>query len=156
MHPTSRACISAIALLGLGAASTGCGAVVYTADVISAGSVVAEAEAAGAAELSPYEFYAAREYLTKAREEASEAAYEDAIRFADEAGRLGLLARDQSRSARSIRTSGGDAVETPSAPATTTPTSTAPASTTPASTAPASTPDTSDENERPPGQRGAR
>lgn len=150
MHPTSRACFSAIALLGLGAASTGCGAVVYTADVISAGSVVAEAEAAGAAELSPYEFYAAREYLTKAREEASEAAYEDAIRFADEAGRLGRLARDQSRSARSTRTSGGDTAATPSVPATT------PATTTPASTTPASTPDSSDENERPPGQRGAR
>lgn len=145
MHPTSRAWFSAIALFGLGAASTGCGAVVYTADVISAGSVVAEAEAAGAAELSPYEFYAAREYLTKAREEASEAAYEDAIRFADEAGRLGRLARDQSRSARSTRTSGGDAVP-----------ATAPATTTPASTTPASPPDTSDENERPPGQRGAR
>ena len=150
MHPTSRACFSAIVLLVLGATSTGCGAVVYTADVISAGSVVAEAEAAGAAELSPYEFYAAREYLTKAREEASEAAYEDAIRFADEAGRLGRLARDQSRSARSTRTSGGDAAATPSVPATT------PATTTPPSTTPASTPDSSDENERPPGQRGAR
>ena len=137
MHPTSRACISAIALLGLGAASTGCGPVVYTADVISAGSVVAEAEAAGAAELSPYEFYAAREYLTKAREEASEAAYEDAIRFADEAGRLGRLARDQSRSARSTRTSGGDAVATPTALASPAPASPAPAPTAPASPAPA-------------------
>lgn len=119
--------------------STGCGAVVYTADVISAGSVVAEAEAAGAAELSPYEFYAAREYLTKAREEASEAAYEDAIRFADEAGRLGRLARDQSRAARSTRTSGGAAAPSPSVAA--------PAD----DAAPA---ETNDENERPPGQRG--
>ena len=123
--------------------STGCGAVVYTADVISAGSVLAEAEAAGAAELSPYEFYAAREYLTKAREEASEAAYEDAIRFADEAGRLGRLARDQSRAARSTRTSGGAAAPSPSVAAS-------------APTDEAAPTETSDENELPPGQRGGR
>ena len=144
MHPTPRACFAAIALLGLGVASTGCGAVVYTADVISAGSAVAEAEAAGAAELSPYEFYAAREYLTKAREEASEAAYEDAIRFADEAGRLGRLARDQARAARGTRTSGDER-------ATATPTA-APAVATPATPSPAAG-ERDVENERPPGQR---
>ena len=149
MNPTPRACFAAIALLGLGVASTGCGAVVYTANVISAGSAVAEAEAAGAAELSPYEFYAAREYLMKAREEASEAAYEDAIRFADEAGRLGRLARDQARSARGTRTSGDEQRSQPTA------TATAPTAA-PATAASASSPAASErdvENERPPGQR---
>ncbi len=146
MHPTPRACFAAIALLGLGVASTGCGAVVYTADVISAGSAVAEAEAAGAAELSPYEFYAAREYLTKAREEASEAAYEDAIRFADEAGRLGRLARDQARAARGTRTSGDERATAARAP------TAAPAVATPATPSPAAS-ERDVENERPPGQR---
>lgn len=150
MHPNPRACFAAVLLLGLSASSTGCGAVVYTADVISAGSVVAEAEAAGAAELSPYEYYAAREYLTKAREEASEAAYEDAIRFADEAGRLGRLARDQARSARGTRTSGSERA-TPETSATET--SAAAPATTPAAASPAQTNDRDVENELPPGQQ---
>ncbi len=94
-----------IGMLGL---ASGCGAVVYTADVISAESVVAEAEHAGAPELSPYEYYAAREYLLEAHEEASEASYEDAIRYAQAAGRLGREARDAAQRHRDERAADAD------------------------------------------------
>lgn len=84
-----------LALLAAIAAATlsGCGAALYQIDVISAESVVSEAEHAGAADLAPYEYYAAREYLAEAHHEASEAAYEDALRYAQIAGRLGREAR---------------------------------------------------------------
>jgi hypothetical protein len=72
---------------------SGCGAVLYQIDVITAETVVTEAEHAGAAALAPYEYYAAREYLAEAHHEASEAAYEDALRYAQIAGRLGREAR---------------------------------------------------------------
>lgn len=101
---TSKLC-GAIALAATFVGSSGCGAVVYTADVISAGSVVAEAEQAGAADLAPYEFYAAQEYLAEAREEASEASYEDAIRYAQAAGRLAREAQSIARRTRSERRS---------------------------------------------------
>lgn len=87
----------------------GCGAALYTIDVIAAETVVAEAEQAGAADLAPYELYAAREYLQKAREEASEASYEDALRYAQAAGRLAREAsalaqrrRDEQAGARRV------------------------------------------------------
>lgn len=78
---------------GLAAGLSGCGATLYQIDVIAAESVVAEAEHAGAAELAPYEYYSAREYLAEAHHEASEAAYEDALRYAQIAGRMGREAR---------------------------------------------------------------
>lgn len=81
-------CVGAISL-----GTSGCGAALYQIDVISAETVVAEAEHAGAADLAPYEYYAAREYLAEAHHEASEAAYEDALRYAQIAGRLGREAR---------------------------------------------------------------
>lgn len=87
----------------LASVASGCGATLYTVDVISAESVVAEAEQAGAAELAPYEYYAAREYLTEAHEEASEASYEDALRYAQAAGRLGREARELAQRRRDER-----------------------------------------------------
>jgi hypothetical protein len=81
----------------LASAASGCGPVWYTAEIISAESIVSEAEHADAADLSPYEYYLAREYLVKAREQASEASYEDAVHYAQEAHRAGELARDQAR-----------------------------------------------------------
>ena len=88
------ACLS-IGILAVSA--SGCGGVWYTGEIISAESIVSEAEHADAAELSPYEYYLAREYLVKAREQASEASYEDAVHYAQEAHRAGALARDQAR-----------------------------------------------------------
>jgi hypothetical protein len=81
----------------LAASAAGCGPLWYTAEIISAESIVSEAEHADAAELSAYEYYLAREYLVKAREQASEASYEDAVHYAQEAHRAGVLARDQAR-----------------------------------------------------------
>ena len=78
-------------------AVAGCGPVWYTAEIISAGSIVAEAEHADATEHSPYEYWIAREYLDKAREEAGGGSYEDAIHYAQEAHRYATDARDQSR-----------------------------------------------------------
>ena len=93
-----------LALLGawlilaiLSASASGCGPVWYTAEIISAESIVSEAEQADAATLSAYEYYLAREYLVKAREQASEASYEDAVHYAQEAHSAGALARDQAR-----------------------------------------------------------
>ena len=91
-------------LAGLGLVlSSGCGAALYTIDVIAAETVVAEAEHAGAPELAPYEYYAAREYLTEAHEEASEASYEDALRYAQIAGRLAREARVEAQRRRDSR-----------------------------------------------------
>jgi hypothetical protein len=103
-----RASVGAVLGTTLALAS-GCGATLYTVDVISAESVVAEAEHAGAAELAPYEYYAAREYLTEAHEEASEASYEDAWRYAREAGRLAREARAIAQQRRDQRAADADA-----------------------------------------------
>ncbi len=106
LHPTRRAG-RLLALLGalrlplglllVGAAASGCGPVWYTAEIISAESIVSEAEQAEAADRAPYDYYLAREYLVKAREQAAEASYEDAVHYAQEAHRAGALARDQAR-----------------------------------------------------------
>jgi hypothetical protein len=88
--------------------ASGCGAALYQIDVITAETVVSEAEHAGAAELAPYEYYAAREYLTEAHHEASEAAYEDALRYAQIAGRLGREARRIAQEHREDRAAARD------------------------------------------------
>lgn len=96
--PRRYALLGACLAFGLLAAgASGCGPVWYTAEIISAESIVSEAEHADAADRSPYEYYLAREYLVKAREQASEASYEDAVHYAQEAHRAGALARDQAR-----------------------------------------------------------
>lgn len=94
--PLSLLAVLAVALAGV-VALPGCGPVLYTANVISAGSAVAEAEEAHADLRSPYEYYAAREYLLKAREEAAEGHYEAAVRYAGRAHELGGRARDRAR-----------------------------------------------------------
>lgn len=52
---------------------------------------------------APYEYYAAHAYLEKAREEALEGGYEDAVRFARRAARLGQRAIDVSRRSKGAR-----------------------------------------------------
>lgn len=79
------------------AALTACGPSLYTFNSIPASSAVEQARQANAAELAPYELFAAESYLDKAREEAAEANYQDAIRFAERANELGTKARDLSR-----------------------------------------------------------
>jgi hypothetical protein len=81
---------------------TGCGPTLYTFNVLSASSVVHEAEQSGAAERAPYEYWLAHEYLEKAAEEANEGHYLDATRFAERA-------RDHADRAR--RATSGQGVE---------------------------------------------
>lgn len=93
-------------------------AAVFTSSLSSCGAValVGQGNAAGAIERAEqrsqssrdrFEYYAAQEYLDKAREEAAEGQYQDAIRFADTsrnyARELGDAPRDTSTPARSVR-----------------------------------------------------
>jgi hypothetical protein len=78
------------ALLGLGLAglllgAEGCGNAVYAIEANSAARRVEEARQLGAEQLAPYNFYYAEEHLKKAREEASQADYGDAIKLASAA-----------------------------------------------------------------------
>ena len=75
----------------------GCGPSLYTFNVIPAAQAVEQAAQANAAEHAPYEYFTARSYLDKAREEAAEANYQDAIRFAERANEMGTTARDMAR-----------------------------------------------------------
>ena len=75
----------------------GCGPTLYAVNAGSASGVIEEARHAGAPEHAPYEYYYAAEHLQKAREEAAEANYEDAVRFAGVAEEYGTKARDLAR-----------------------------------------------------------
>jgi hypothetical protein len=65
------------------ALTSGCGNAIYAFQSSSAQSKVEEARELGAEELAAYEYYIALEYLKKARSEAAEADYGDAIKFAE-------------------------------------------------------------------------
>jgi len=71
--------------LALGAGALGCGNALYAARVTQASEEVARAEQLGAATRAPYEYYFAQEHLRKARTEATEADYGDAIALAEAA-----------------------------------------------------------------------
>jgi Domain of unknown function (DUF4398) len=62
--------------------NTGCGGSIYAITSFGAASKLEAAEALGAERYAPYEYWTAKEHLTKAMEEASTADYGDAIRFA--------------------------------------------------------------------------
>jgi ABC-type branched-subunit amino acid transport system ATPase component len=76
---------------------TGCGPTFYTVHIMPASRVVEQARQAQAAEHAPYEFYFAVAHLKKAREEAAEASYQDATRFAEKAEKFGSKARKLSQ-----------------------------------------------------------
>jgi glucan phosphoethanolaminetransferase (alkaline phosphatase superfamily) len=61
----------------------GCGSAVYAVQSTSATSKLEEAKELGAEEFAPYEYYMAVEQLKKAREEAANADYSDAINYAE-------------------------------------------------------------------------
>jgi hypothetical protein len=74
---------------------SGCGGTVYA---VRAGKVSSElelAQRAGAAESAPYEYYFAEEHLQKARSEAAESDYGDALALLDEAAAYTRRARDR-------------------------------------------------------------
>lgn len=67
----------------LGALSTGCAAtIVYAAVASSAASSLEEAKTLNADRYAQFEYYYAKENLEKAAEEASDASYGDAIKYA--------------------------------------------------------------------------
>ena len=94
----------ALCALSSGALSSGCGPSLYTFSVLGASSSVHQAEQAGAAEWSPYEYWTAHEYLEKAAEEANEGNYDDATRFVQRAREMGDLAQAQTRDRRRAET----------------------------------------------------
>jgi hypothetical protein len=65
--------------------SAGCGNAIYVSRITQASDEVARAEQLGAASLAPYEYYFALEHLRKARTEAMEADYGDAVKLAETA-----------------------------------------------------------------------
>ena len=75
----------------------GCGPTLYTVHILPASQAVEQAREANAAEHAPYEYYFAEAHLHKAREEAAEASYQDAIRYAEQAELFGTKARELSR-----------------------------------------------------------
>lgn len=81
-------------------AAAGCGGTLYAVHVNSAASKVEQARELGAEELAPYEYYYAREHLLKARTEAADADYSDAITFAGVAEEYADKAIQLSREAR--------------------------------------------------------
>ena len=75
----------------------GCGPTLFGIEVASASQALEEARQVGAERHAPYEYYLAEAYLEKAREEAGEASYQDAVRFAERAASMGRAARDTAR-----------------------------------------------------------
>ena len=65
------------------ASAVGCGGAVYAIQASSASSRLEEAKEIGAEKHAPYEYYLAREHMTKAAEEASQGDYSDAIDLAE-------------------------------------------------------------------------
>lgn len=78
-------------------AVSGCGPAIYTINIMPAARAVTQAREAGAAEHAPYEYWYAHAHLRKAKEEAGEASYQDAIRYADIAEEHGVKALDLAR-----------------------------------------------------------
>lgn len=86
-----------LSLVVLSVAVFGCGPTLYAVNASPAAQVIEQAREAGAGEHAPYEYHYAHENLAKAREEAAEANYQDAIRFAELAQEYGNKALDLAR-----------------------------------------------------------
>lgn len=93
--------LSCCALVALG--TVGCGNSLYALRVNAAAAKLEEARELGAEQYATYEYYLAKEHLEKARTEASEADYGDAIELAglseEYAEKAIQLARDAHRGA---------------------------------------------------------
>ena len=81
MLRASRA-FAAVAMVSLAA---GCGGIAYTARVNSVEGKVEAAREVQAEQYAPYYFYAAKERVTKAQQEAARADYDDALDLLNEA-----------------------------------------------------------------------
>jgi len=74
----------------------GCGPVSYAVDISSAEDIVSEARAENADYYAPYELHFAEAQLTKAREEAAEGHFEDALEMVSVAKAYGRRALERS------------------------------------------------------------
>lgn len=74
----------------------GCGPVSYVIDMRSAEDIVSEARAENADYYAPYELHFAEAQLTKAREEAAEGHFEDALEMVSVAKSYGRRALERS------------------------------------------------------------
>jgi hypothetical protein len=88
-----RKVVVVLPLLGLFAA---CGPVTYALDLRSAQGIVTKARAENADYYAPYELYFAEAQLAKAREEAAEGHYEDALEMVSVAEAYGRRALERS------------------------------------------------------------
>lgn len=92
--PTVVRCTALLCVVALIATATACGAVGYVSRVtLSASSSVEAAEVVNAEQYAPYEYTRAKEYLHKAREEASYADFQAANRFGKLAHEAAVEAR---------------------------------------------------------------
>lgn len=78
----------------------GCGHAVFAMEIRSASMRLAEAREVGAPELAPYEYYYAEAHLEKAKQEAAEADYGDAIELASTSTEYAEKAIELSETAR--------------------------------------------------------
>jgi len=91
--------VRALALLVALGAMTGCGNAFFVVYTSGATNKLEEAKELGAEEYAAYEYYMAQEYLTKARSEAAEADYSDAIDLAQESREFSEKAIELARAA---------------------------------------------------------
>jgi hypothetical protein len=88
-----------VAVTMVAAATSGCGGVLYAAEVNGASRKLAEAKEIGAQQLAPYEYTYADAHLAKAMSEASEGDYSDAKAFAEVAESYATKAIELSKEA---------------------------------------------------------
>jgi hypothetical protein len=93
---TALGALRAVALACAVASCVGCGPVSYTIDAGATERMLAAARASNASYHAPYELWFAEACLTKAREEASQGAYEDALRLLEIASAYGKRALERS------------------------------------------------------------
>lgn len=86
-----------VAIAAMVTSLAACGPALFTFNSIPASQAVEQARQANAAEHAPYEYFYAQSNLDKANEEAAQANYQDAIRFAERAAEFGSKARDLAR-----------------------------------------------------------
>jgi hypothetical protein len=94
-----RTALVAAGVSALALSVTGCGNTIFVVNANSAANKLEEAEALGAEQYAAYEYWMAHEYLVKARSEAAEADYSDAINLADESEEFAQKAIELSKAA---------------------------------------------------------
>jgi hypothetical protein len=85
-----------VSLVVIAIESSACGPVTYAIDARSAEEIVAQARTENADYYAPYELYFAEAQLAKAREEAAEGHYEDALEMVSVAEAYGRRALERS------------------------------------------------------------